>query len=315
MKNFLISFEVVFPIFVLMALGFFIKKIGFINETTVKQMNKAVFRVFLPTMLFKNVYESQVAEVFNGELILFSLGCVLGAVLLLYLFVPLFVKDNEKRGVLIQGTFRSNFVIFGLPIAETLCGASATGAAAVLIAFVIPVFNVIAVITLEIFGGKRVGAGKILQGILKNPLIIASVLGLLVNISGLRFPGVVETAVKNVASITTPLALFLLGASIRFSTVKGNAPHLVAGLVAKLVVIPAVCLSLAAFVFGFRGAELAILIALFASPAAVSSYTMVTEMGGDEDLAGQLVMFGTTASVVTMFFWIFLTAQLGLVGA
>ncbi len=313
MQNFLISFEVVFPIFILMALGFLVKKIGMINETTVKQMNKAVFRVFLPTMLFKNVYESTVSEVFNGKLILFSLGCVLVAVLVLCLVVPLCVKDNAKRGVLIQGTFRSNFVIFGLPIAETLCGSAATGTAAVLIAFVIPVFNVAAVIILETFGGKRVGAKRVLLGIAKNPLIIASVLGLAVNAIGITFPAVVESAMKSVASVTTPLALFLLGASIRFSTVRGNAPHLLAGILTKLAVIPAVCLSLAAFVFGFRGAELAILLALFASPAAVSSYTMAVEMGGDEDLAGQLVMFGTTASVLTMFLWILLTVSLGLV--
>lgn len=240
----MISFEVVFPIFLLMALGFSIKRIGLISEGTVKQMNTVVFRVFLPTMLFKNAYESAVSEVFNGKLMLFALGCVSSAILLLYLLVPLLVKDNKKRGVLIQGVFRSNFVIFGLPIAETLCGTSATGTAAVLIAFVIPVFNVATVITLEVFGGKRVGAGRSVAGILKNPLIIASLLGLLVNASGLRFPHVLETAMGNVAGITTPLALFLLGASIRFSTVKGNAWHLIAGILAKLVLLPAVFLSL-----------------------------------------------------------------------
>ena len=313
LQNFLLSFSVVFPIFLLMALGFFIKRIRLVNETTVKQMNAVVFRVLLPTMLFKNVYESSVSEVFDGRLILFALGCALGAVLVLCAVVPLFVKDNAKRGALIQGTFRSNFVIFGLPIAEALCGSAATGTAAVLIAFVIPLFNVAAVVVLEAFGGKRVGAGKILKGIVKNPLIIASVLGLLVNVSGIRFPSVVETAVKNVSGITTPLALVLLGASIRFSTVRGNLRQLIAGLSVKLLVIPAVCLSLAAFAFGFRGADFAILIALFASPAAVSSFTMAVEMGGDEDLAGQLVMFGTAFSVLTMFLWIFLTIQLGVV--
>lgn len=313
MENFMISFEVVFPIFILMVLGFLVKRIGLVNDGTVKQMNAAVFRVFLPTMLFKNVYSSSLSDVFNGKLILFALCCALGSILLLYLAVPFLVKDNAKRGALIQGIFRSNFVIFGLPVAEALCGGGAVGVAAVVIAFVVPVYNVAAVITLEIFGGKRGGLCKTLKGIAKNPLIIASVLGLLVNLSGLRFPTVLETAMGSVGSITTPLALFLLGASIRFSTVKGNAWHLLAGVLTKLILIPAVCLPLAAFVFGFRGAELAVLLAMLASPAAVSSFTMAVEMGGDEELAGQLVMFGTAASVLTMFFWILFMVQQGLV--
>ena len=122
MENFLISFRVVFPIFLMMALGFLIKKIKLVNETTVKQINNVVFRVFLPTMIFKNVYESELRKVLNPRLILFAALCVLGCIALLFLIIPLIEKDNSRRGVLIQGIFRSNFVIFGLPITEALCG-------------------------------------------------------------------------------------------------------------------------------------------------------------------------------------------------
>ena len=313
MENFLISFNVVFPIFTLMVIGFFLKKINLFNDTTVKQVNASVFKVFLPASIFKNVYESEIAEVFNPKLIAFSVICVLITILILFVVIPIFEKDNKKRGVLIQGIFRANFVIFGIPVSQALCGDAVSGSAAVLIAVIIPIFNFAAVIALEVFNRNKINFLKIIKGIITNPLIISSLLGLVINFAGIKFPAVVESSVKNLASIATPLALVMLGASINLKAIRKNVGELLVGVLGKLVIVPAICLSLAAFVFGFRGAELAILISLFASPAAVSSFTMAQQMGGDDELAGQLVMFGTVASVITMFLWIFTAMQLGLI--
>ena len=311
MQNFLISFNVVFPIFLMMALGFLLKALKIMSETTVKQVNNVIFRVFLPLMLFKNVYESDIDSVFDPKLILFAAISVISLVLVLFILIPLIEKDNAKRGVLIQGIFRSNFVIFGLPITEALCGTGVSGSASVLVAIIIPIYNLFAVITLEYFGDKKAGFKKIIKGIVTNPLIIASVLGLLVSLCGLKFPSVIEKSVSSVASITTPLALIILGASINFGAVKCNLKDILIGVLGRLVAVPAIFLSLAVFVFGFRGPDLAILLALFATPAAVSSFTMAQQMGGDDDLAGEIVMFGTTACVLTVFLWILLFVNKG----
>ena len=313
MQNFLISFEVIFPIFLLMVIGFFLRKINILSESTTKQLNNAIFRVFLPVMVFKNIYESKIEEVFDLRMILFAVISVLACVAILFIVVPLTVKENARRGVLIQAVFRSNFVIFGLPVTEALCGSSAAGTASVLVAIIIPIFNFVAVITLELFRSNKPNFRKIARGIVTNPLIIASLLGLLVALSGLRFPSVIEKTVGSLASIATPLALIVLGASLQFSSVGRNARCILAGVLIKLVLLPAICLSLAVFVLGFRDEKLAILIALFASPSAVSSFTMAQQMGGDDELAGQIVVFGTTACVLTMFLWIFLAVSLGLI--
>ena len=313
MQNFLISFNVVFPIAVMMALGYLMKKIKLVNDITVKEMNNVVFRIFLPLMVFKNVYESEIAEVFNLRLIIFASSVTVAVILLLFLIVPIFEKDNSKRGVLIQAIFRSNFVIFGIPVTEALCGVGATGTASVLIAVTIPLFNFAAVITLETFRGGKPDFKKILKGIITNPLIIASLLGLAATGIGISFPSVIEKSISSISSVTTPLALVMLGASINFDTVGGNLSRLIWGLLARLVILPAIALGLGAYVFGFRGVELAILISLFASPSAVSSFTMAQQMGGDDELAGQLVMFGTVASILTVFMWILITVNLGLI--
>ena len=313
MQNFLISFNVVFPIFVMMALGFFIKKLKLVNAVTVKEMNNVVFRVFLPLMIFKNVYESEIAEVFNLKLIVFASVTTVAVILLLFLIVPIFEKENPKRGVLIQAIFRSNFVIFGIPVSQALCGVGATGTASVLIAVTIPIFNFAAVVTLEVFRGGKPDFKKILKGIVTNPLIIASCLGLIATGVGLKLPSIIEVSMSNIAAITTPVALIMLGASINFGTVGANLSRIIAGLISRLILLPAVALGLGAYVFGFRGVEFAILISLFASPSAVSSFTMAQQMGGDDELAGQLVMFGTVASVLTVFFWVLVSVNLGLV--
>lgn len=313
MQNFLISFNVVCPIFIMMLLGLFMKRIKLLSDTTVKQINTAIFKVFLPMMIFKNVYESEIAEIFNPKLIMFAVVCVIICIAVLFIIVPAVEKDNSRRGVLIQGIFRSNFVIFGIPVSEALCGDAVSGSAAVLIAVIIPIFNFMAVVTLEVFNGNKPNILKIIKAIATNPLIIGSLLGIAVNFSGIRFPTVIETSIKNIASIATPLALVMLGASINLKAIGKNILPIICGVLGKLVIVPAVFLAFAIFVFNFRGPELAILISLFASPAAVSSFTMAQQMGGDGELAGQLVMFGTVVSVFTMFLWIFTVMQMGLI--
>lgn len=289
------------------------KRIKLVNDTTVKQMNAVIFKTFLPAMIFKNVYESEIAEIFNPKLITFAAGTVLMCIVVLHILIPVLVKDNGRRGVLIQGMFRSNFVIFGIPVSQALCGNTVSGTAAVLIAVIIPIFNFVAVVTLAIYNGTKPNIRKIFKAIVTNPLIIGSLLGLAVNFTGIRFPSVVESTLVSISGIATPLALIMLGASINLKATAKNLVPLIWGICSKLIIIPAICLSLAAFVFGFRGAEFAILISLFATPAAVSSFTMAQQMGGDDELAGQIVMFGTVLSVLTMFVWIFVSIQLGLV--
>ena len=203
MENFLVSFNVVFPIAVMMAVGFLIKKIKLVNDVTVKEMNNVVFRIFLPLMIFKNVYESEIAEVFNLKLILFASVTVVAAILILFLIVPAFEKDNPKRGVIIQAVFRSNFVIFGIPVSEALCGQVASGTASVLIAVTIPLFNVAAVVTLEVFRGGKPNFSKVLRGIITNPLIIGSFLGLAVSGLGVELPDIIEKSMSNISSINS----------------------------------------------------------------------------------------------------------------
>ena len=154
--------------------------------------------------------------------------------------------------------------------------------------------------------------GKIVRGILTNPLILASLLGLACMAVGLRIPSPVMSAVEDLSKIATPLALFLLGGSFEFSKVRQNRVQLFWGVMGRLVIAPAVFVSLAALL-GFRGLDLASLMIVFAAPTAVNSYVMAQQMGGDADLAGQQVVFSSAFAIPSIFLWIFILKQMALI--
>lgn len=310
MENLILSFNVVFPLFVNIALGYTLRLLRLMDEATQKNLNKLCFKVFLPIHVFNNIYTTNISAAFDSGLVALTIGGVLTIFALLMVLIPRIEQENAKRGVMVQAIFRSNFVLFGLPVAVSLCGEANVGPTSLLIGFVVPVFNVLAVICLEAFRGGRPDIRKILRGIAANPLIIASLLGIALNLLGVPLPTCVKKSITDLGRIATPLALVALGAGFRFKRIAGYARQLVICISGKLVVTPLIMVVLAA-ALGYRGEQLVPVLVLFASPAATSSYTMAELMDGDGVLAGSLVVLTTAISIFTMFLFIFALKQLG----
>ncbi|MCI9115494.1 MAG: AEC family transporter [Acutalibacter sp.] len=304
MESLRIALEIVLPLFLLLAVGYCIKLTGIMNETSVRQTNNMIFKVFLPLLVFFNIYKTDLTSSFDMSLLLFAVVGVLLQFIISLCLVILLEHDNARRGVMLQGMFRSNFVLFGIPISTALFGDSAAGLASILIAVVIPLYNMLAVISLESFNGKKPSLWKILVGILTNPLIIASAAGILFVVFHIPLPTVLYKTVSDLSIIATPLAFVILGASFSFGETGRCVRDLCITLGAKLVAYPLLFIALA-ILMGFRDAHLAVLLTVFGSPIAVSSFTMAQQMGGDDKLAGQLVVFSSLLSVFTMFLFIF----------
>lgn len=301
--------------FLLLVTGKLSRKTNLLTSESTDRLNALVFKIFLPVSIFKNVYNSSVSDVFDKKLIAFGIISVTLCFLLLILLTS-GCKNRKSRGVLIQGIYRSNFLIFGLPVAESFYpDGSLSGKASVLIAIIVPLFNGLAVIALEMFKENKQSGMKTFLNILKNPLIIGSALGfvaLFLKEAGFLLPDAVYKTVSDLSAAATPLALIALGASLDFSKIKGESKYLIWGLLGKLVLSPAVFIGAAALL-GFRDRELAIILSMFASPASVSSYTMAQQMGADDDLAAELVVIGTAVSLITVFLWVSLIASSGLI--
>ena len=311
MESFTICLNAVLPIFLLMAVGYAARCFHLLDRADVAKINKIVFRAFMPAMVFYNIYSSDLSSAVRGSL----LGCaVLGvfAEFLLSLgYALLFVKERSRRGVVIQGLFRSNFVIIGLPIAESLVGGD-LGPVAMLLAAVVPLYNVLAVITLAIFNGQKPDWKKVLLDILENPLIIGSAVGIAALLAGIRLPAPLEKVVSQMSDATSPMLLFLLGAFFQFRGMRGHVRELAAVCLGRLVVFPALFLGLAA-AMGFRGVELVSLLGIFASSTAIASFTMAQQMGGDAELAGDIVVWTSALCSFTLFGWSLLFKLLALI--
>ncbi|MEF9841359.1 MAG: AEC family transporter, partial [Raoultibacter sp.] len=210
--------------------------------------------------------------------------------------------------------FRSNYVLFGLPIAKSLFGEANTGTTAVLIAFIVPLFNVLAVCALEIFRNGTIDLKSVLTGIITNPLILGALAAFFFIATGIRLPIILEQTIGDIANIATPLALIVLGGSFAFSSLKGNGWALASAVGGKLIIVPLIGI-VASLALGYRGIELGALMALFASPTAVSSFTMAQQMEADDRLAGQIVVMTSLVSVASIFIWVTILEEAGLLVA
>ena len=305
MDNLILCLSAILPILLIAALGYGAKRVGFIREADVPKANKWAFSVFMPLMCFYNIYKSDLSSALRPGLIFFVAAGILLVYGLSFAYAVLFVPRRESRGVVIQGMFRSNYVILGLPLAAGLSADGDIGVAAVMGAVVVPIFNALAVITLELYKGEKPKPGKLLLDILRNPLILGSLAGILFLAAGWKLPAVLEKPVQDMGKAASPLMLFLLGAFFRFDMDRSCLKQTAVVCAARLLVIPALAL-LAAAALGFRGIELITILAVFASPTAVASFTMAEQLGGDAPLAGNIVVVTSALSAFTLFGWSFL---------
>ena len=310
--NFIACLDAVLPIFGLILLGYAAKCIGLLDRDDVRKMNKVFFRFFLPVMLFYSLYTSDLSTAVQPALVAYALGCTL-----LIFFAALGIvrhvePERSRRGVIVQALFRSNLVFIGLPVVESLMGAENLGPVVLLIATVVPLFNVLAVIVLEYYGGERTRPGRLFLDILKNPLILGSIAGFLALVTGLKLPLPLETLARQMNQACSPVMLFLLGAFLQPAGLKHDRRAVLWISAGRLLIVPALTL-LPAVLLGWRGVALASLLPVFASSTAVNSFTMAQQMGGDAELAGNIVVATSALCSLTLFFWCFLFKSLNLI--
>ncbi|MBQ7294974.1 MAG: AEC family transporter [Clostridia bacterium] len=333
---FMFSFNAVMPILILFVIGYLLRRIGFADENFFKKANAMVFKVFLPVLLFKNVYDIESLSQINLPAIAYCLCAVLVLCLIGFITAKLTAKSRNQTGVITQCTFRSNYAIIGIPLAETLGGAEAAGFASILSASSIPLFNVLAVILLSHYSEDEHNASvkATIKKTAKNPLIIGVLSGVaavamrqLLPLNEAMEPifslqrdlPFIYSAISSIAKGTTPLALIVLGARFDFAAVKGLFRQIVTATFMRLVVAPlvgvgcAVLLSTRSGFLSLSATEYPALISLFSTPVAVSSAVMVGEIGGDEQLAGQLVVWTSVFSMLSMFAVIFIMKSTALI--
>ena len=358
---FMTAVNAVIPIVALIALGYVLKRIKFLSGNFLEVGNKFVFDVCLPCMLFINIYNIQDLSSISWGLVIFSVIAIFVLFALGWVTAVLTTKNARRRGPVFQCTFLSNFAIIGISLAASLAGTApgaaetVNGVVAIIQAFTVPIFNILAVISLSVFhapaqvsadgltaeGGalavlpqrQRVDVKRVALNIVTNPMILGIAAGLVA--IGLRYAEIaiwgnavftlegdltfIYNVLDDLRLVATPLALVVLGGGFEFSAVKGMTKEIVVATLFRVVLAPllgvgvAVLLSEYTPLFSFGQTEYPALISLFGTPVAVSSAIMAGSIGdNDEQLAGQLVVWTSVASIVSLFAIVFALMSMGL---
>jgi len=314
MDNFIFSLNAVAPIFIVILFGTFLKKKGIINSDYINISTNVVFKIALPAMIFRDISKTDFTDVFNIKLILYSVFGTLAIFLLLCLFGSLFIKNKKSLGAFIQGGFRGNFAFLGLPLIYNLFGQEASSKGAIVLSFIMPLYNVLAIIILTATSSEssKYNIKGIIINILKNPLIIAVVCALPFSFFNITLPQLAVKSIEYVADIATPLALIGIGATIDLNNLKKSFKLSIVASGIKVIFGPLIAILLA-YLIGFRESELGIIFVLFSSPTAIASFIMAKAMGSDSELASSIVVTTTLMSVFTIFAGIFALKTLGLI--
>lgn len=325
MEDLIFALNAVLPIILMIVVGYLLKKIKLLEENTAKKLNTLVFRVFLPIMLFLNVYKIQNFNEIDFTFVFYAIGITIVLFLVGIPIMHVLFKDNRQRSVMLQGIFRANYALVGIPLAESLFGLEGSIMASLLSAFIVPVFNILAVICLTIYssGNKKPSFTGVIKGIAKNPLIQGIFCGLAaLGIRALFVEIGVEfrlsqitpiyKTLQNLSNVATPLSLLVLGARFELSSIPHLKKHIIIGTINRVVIVPLVGISIALLFNRFTGAQFASFVACFCTPVAVSSVPMSQEMGADADLMGQLVVWTTVFSAFSIFIASFALKSLGI---
>lgn len=323
--TFLYALRAVLPVLLMMALGYAVKRVGPWDDDFYKQLMGICFHIFLPIQLFLNVYGIGHASQINWRLLGFMALGILLCVGVGFVCARLFVPDRRQKGVMVQMAFRSNQTIFGIPFASMLGGAPALAFFSISLAVGVPLFNILAVLILSWYAedGGRHTLGSLLGRVCTNPLILGVFAGLIAVLIRQYIPVVdgvpvfslqyglpsLYQAISDLSKVAAPMLLFVLGARLDFSSLRGMLPQLTLGVFLRLIVAPVLVMGAAICLRGplrLTSVEMPALIAIFASPAANVGPVMVQEIGGDVQLASQLVVWSSALSLFTIFWIIFL---------
>lgn len=323
MSNFIFSLNVTIPVFLMILIGFFLRKFNLIGEKFVSDANKYVFKCALPVMLFKDIAESDILKNANIKFILFCMCVTILMFSVVWIFSYIFIKDKSLVGAFAQGASRGSAAILGVAFVENICGNA--GMAPLMIVAAVPFFNILSVIILTFsaeFDQKNKSRTirihkfgiikKSLVQIVKNPIIIGIFLGMPFAFFKIPIYTIPDKVIGYIAQTATPIALIAIGGGFDKTEAVTRIKTALAASIIKLIILPAVFLPFAAL-FDFNSSEVAAILIMLASPTTVSCYIMAKNMDNDGPLTSDIIMITTVLSSLTLTGWIFILKTVSLI--
>ena len=306
-----VALRVVLPMAITMGVGSFVRAAGVVKREDMGPLNRLIFKVLLPCLLFKNIYHIDFSTNSYPKELAFIIAAML-VVFVIAVTVPRrLIKDPKQAASVGQAVFRCNYVLFGVAVTESIYGAGNAGLTALIGALVVPGTSALSVVLLEMARNQKASVKNLARAVLSNPLVISAILALGIRFLNIRLPEVVISVVESLAGTATAISFISLGVSLNIAELRQNRYPMLVGVSLRMLLLPLLFLPVV-IALGFRRESLCALMIFFSSPTAISSYPMAAAMDADGPLAGQMVCVTTLVSVVTMFFLVFFFQSVGM---
>ena len=297
---FAITLQSIAPVFLLITLGAWLRYRGLISDTVNTGLSTLVYRVGLPALVFSKIAGSDLRGLWDPRETGFIIGSTTAILILLWVFSRPFIDDKRTWSAFVQAAYRGNTAIVGFAVVQNRYGDHGLAHAVMLLAYIIPIYNVLAVILLShAQADQRMDWRTPVKAVLGNPLILALLAALPLALWQFALPPALGVTLKNLSNMVLPLALIGIGADLRWHLSRAFLPEIVVASGLKLMVFPALQM-VGAWILGIRGEALGVLTLLVASPTAVSAYVMAKAMGSDEKLTAQIIVASTALCLITM---------------
>lgn len=294
------SLSITGPIFTMVVLGGVLKYYRLIGQAFIDQASVIVFKVSLPVLLGMSVVKTDIATLFDPNIIGTAGFATLLVFILLSLTASIVVKKPREKGVYVQGAFRGNLAIVGLAFCANLYGDEGIAKASILMSILTLMYNVLSIYTLTTtLTEKKLNITSMLVSLIKNPLIIGIVLGIVINLLNIPVHPVLMKTGDYLGQLTLPVALLCIGASLSFAEMKDTKLVATAAVIGKLIITPAI-ITYIGYLSGFSEMDLGILFLMVSTPTAAASYVMVKAMKGNETLAANIIVMSTIGSLFTV---------------
>lgn len=301
MQDFILIFGLVAPVFIIIILGYILKRFNLVNENFVSISSKIVFNISLPALLFSEIIKMDASQILDFNLVIY---CCIGTFFCFgasWLLSYRYMNKPKDRAVFIQGSFRSNSAIMGLALVANIFGENSLGKAALVLAFTIPLFNILSIIALTIpfRQEKKLNLFQTLFEITKNPLTMAVLLALPFSIFRISLDGIFSKTLSYLSALTMPLALLGIGATMNMKDIRNAPPISYYASILKIVLFPFVTTYIA-YLIGFKDLEMGIIFILFSTPTAIASFVMSEAMECNSKLAAHIILLSTVGSIITI---------------
>ena len=314
MENLIFSLNATIPIFLMMLLGMLFRKLGWMDEVFAAKMNKFVFLVPLPVLLFEQLATVDFSEVWDIKFIIFCF-VVTAISITISTLISLLWKDRSIKGEFIQATYRSSAALLGIAFIQNIYGTA--GMAPLMIIGSVPLYNIMAVVVLSVFkpgnnSFDKALVKKTLKGIATNPIIIGIVAGFVWSALKLSMPSILHKTVSSIGATATPMGLMSMGATFEMKKATSKMKPTLVAVFMKLIGFCAIFLPVAAML-GFRNEQLIAILVMLGSATTVSSFVMARNMGHEGTLSSGVIMMTTLLSAFTLTMWLDVLRSFGLV--